>query len=148
MVESTPAKQPALSPAGFVLNIDGRNFRFSELRQVDSQIEIVEYMQSEARTGALPTRLPGKRLPPTVVLTRPMSADQSLATWHQQTVTTGTGGVASCRLDILSREGTPVASFTLESAMPTRLEIRPAQDRSILAETLTLTCDAVTRVAP
>ena len=141
----------ALTAARFELSIDGASIgAFSELAGLSSGIdaEDVDYVN---RDGNVTVKLPAKRNPPTVTLSRGMTRSIEMSAWHELVIL---GDVAAARknvtLTMYSAEGEPVARYYLENAWPAKLEIGglKAGASSVLIETVTLVCDHLQRVSP
>lgn len=150
MAEAAPAKQPAkqsaLKPAGFVLNVDERDIRFSALREIDNELEFAEHLGGTE--SPMTTKGVAKQRA-TMTLARDMTTDRSLATWQEQTADGGPAASGKpCELRVLGPEGDVVARYALESARPSRLEVRHVPERAALSEILTLLCSSIRRVDP
>ena len=78
---TTPSPHPLLE-----LTIDGHEMAlFSALSGISSSIDVVDFIQSNARENIL-KKLPGKRTPPTVTLKRGMTKNIEMAAWHELVV--------------------------------------------------------------
>jgi phage tail-like protein len=133
----------------FSLTIDGVEIaQFPELT-ISSEVEPVTLRVQDDQT--FPKQLPGKRIPPTVRLTRVQTDDLSMSAWHQSVVE---GLIAdfrkNCTLTMFSTDGKPAAKYFLENAWPAKIEISAikAGAGNGPIETVTLTCEDIQRVAP
>jgi phage tail-like protein len=142
--------QDALTAARFSITIDGHEIAvFSELQGIVSEVEPVDYLSSNANDARL-KKLPGKRVPPTVTLTRGMNNSLELWAWHEAVVL---GDIAaarkSCSLVMYQTDGKPIARYHLEMAWPAKIEIGAlkAGASEVLMETVTLVAEHIQRVA-
>jgi len=140
----------ALTAARFELSIDGHSVaQFSELSGISSAIDVVEFIQSDAKENIL-KKLPGKRNPPTVTLKRGMTRNIEMAAWHELVVL---GDVAaarkSCSLTMYNTKGEGVAKYRLDDAWPAKIEIGAlkAGASEVLMETVTIVCEFIQRVS-
>jgi phage tail-like protein len=140
----------ALTAARFELTIDGHSVaQFSELSGISSAIDVVDFIESNAKETIL-KKLPGKRTPPTVTLKRGMNKNIELSAWHELVVL---GDVAaarkSCSLTMFNTKGEPVARYHLTEAWPAKIEIGAlkAGASEVLMETVTLVCEFIQRVS-
>jgi phage tail-like protein len=140
----------ALTAARFELSIDGHSLaQFSELSGISSAIDVVDFIQSDAKENIL-KKLPGKRTPPTVTLKRGMTKNIEMAAWHELVVL---GDVAaarkSCSLTMFNTKGEPVARYHLTEAWPSKIEIGAlkAGASEVLMETVTIVCEFIQRVS-
>jgi phage tail-like protein len=140
--------QDALTAARFSITIDGHEIAaFSELQGIVSQVEPVD---STTANDARLKKLPGKRVPPTVTLTRGMNNSLELWAWHEAVVL---GDIAaarkSCSLVMYQTDGRPVARYHLEMAWPSKIEIGAlkAGASEVLMETVTIVAEHIQRVA-
>jgi phage tail-like protein len=140
----------ALTAARFELSIDGHSMaQFSELSGISSAIDVVDFIQSDAKSNTL-KKLPGKNTPPTVTLKRGMTKNIEMAAWHELVVL---GDVAaarkSCSLTMFNTKGEPVARYHLTEAWPAKIEIGAlkAGASEVLMETVTIVCEHIQRVS-
>ncbi|MEV3854149.1 phage tail protein [Streptomyces sp. NPDC050095] len=131
----------ALSASRYSLTTDG--------------VEIASFGQlGELRSAEIVLDAAGKPVAgaprPRVVLLRGWSAATELWSWHQAAVSGSPAGRRSCTLVGYGSDGKPVAKYWLEKAFPVRLDMGPVTGTSPqqLAETLTLSCDTLQRLAP
>ena len=96
-------------------------------------------------------KLPGKRMPPTVVLKRGKNNSMELWTWHES-VLMGDMAAArkSCSLVMYTTDGRPVARYHMENAWPSKIEIGGLQAGAseVLMESVTIVCEHIQRVSP
>ncbi|MPZ17662.1 MAG: hypothetical protein GEV06_07105 [Luteitalea sp.] len=117
---------------------------FSELVEISSTTHHVNRL-----TGF---RLVQPQVECTAVLRRGVTTDDELWAWYQSVVG-GVGGPLgkNAAIAILDRAGTPIVRFNLENAWPSQIEIGgfdAAGSTAIVTETVTLTCERITRAAP
>lgn len=140
----------ALTAARFELSVDGHSFaQFSELSGISSSIDVVDFIESNAK-GVQLKKLPGKRNPPQVILKRGMTKNIELAAWHELVIL---GDVAaarrSCSLNMFNTKGDPVARYHMTDAWPAKIEIGAlkAGASEVLLETVTMVCEFIQRVS-
>jgi phage tail-like protein len=148
---ATPNESP-ITASRFGISVDGVQLAvFSELQGISSGIdaEDVEYV---SRDGTVTVKLPGKRTPPTVTLTRGLTQSFELSAWHELVIL---GDVAAARknvtLTMFNVLGEPVARWHLENAWPAKFELdglKGEDGTSALIETVTLVSDHIRRVSP
>jgi phage tail-like protein len=131
--------------ARFSLTIDG-----AEIASFGELVGITTEAEPETIAAMVLKKLPGKRKPPTLTLRRGLSTDLQLATWQHSVLSGDAAARKTCHLVMYNSEGRPVARYHFENAWPSKLEVGGlvGQDRGVLYETVTLTCDSVERVAP
>jgi phage tail-like protein len=133
----------ALTAARFSIVVDGGEIAvFSQLVGIRSEVE------PDARTSEL-AKLPGKRKPPTVTLRRGQTRDLSIFAWHES-VGVKAEARKDCTLVLFDSAGRLVARYHLESAWPSTVEVGllEAGLNDVLIETVTFTCETLTRVQP
>ena len=147
------AQQPndALTAARFSITIDGYEIAsFSELQGITTEVQPVDFLESTEKEVIF-KKLPGKRMPPTLKLSRGKNQSMELWAWHEAVLQ---GNIVaarkSCSLVMYSTDGKPVARYHLEHAWPSKLEIGglKAGASEVLMETVTLVCEHIQRVAP
>ena len=126
-----------LTAARFDLSIDGHTLGiFSSLESITSEV--------------LPTtkRLPGKRTPPTVTLTRGMTRNIEMAAWHELVILGPQSARRSLSLTGFNSEGDPVMRYHLTDAWPSKVEIGAlkAGASEVLMETVTIVAEFIQRV--
>jgi phage tail-like protein len=136
--------QDALTAARFSISIDG-----VEIAQFSQLVGIRSEVQPDPHTSELANKLPGKRKPATVTLRRGQNSDLSISAWHES-VGQDAEARKNCALVMFDTAGDPVARYHLESAWPSALDIGvlEAGANDVLVETVTFTCDSLTRLAP
>ncbi|MGH9163255.1 MAG: phage tail protein [Vicinamibacteraceae bacterium] len=117
---------------------------FSELAEISSTTQHVNRL-----TGG---RLVRPNVEGIAVLRRGLTSGDELWTWYQSVIG-GLGGPQGKNVAIVmyDRAGTPIVVFNLENAWPSKIEIgslEAASDSAPVTETVTLTCERITRVAP
>ena len=135
-----------ITAARFSITIDGNEIAaFAELGGISSGIDSTE-MELSGGTGL---RLPGKRTPPTVTLTRGLTRGLELSAWHEAALAGGLATRKNADLVMYDVEGRPVARYHLENAWPAKLEIGglKAGASEVLMETITLVCEKIQRVS-
>jgi phage tail-like protein len=129
----------------FGLTVDGVQVAsFSTLGKISSEASPDDF------TGRMLKKLPGKRTPPTVTLSRGLTSDLGLFAWHQAAVEGQAAARKNADLVMFSATGDAVARYHLENAWPSKLDVEPSKSGSsgVLVETVTLMCDRLVRVAP
>jgi phage tail-like protein len=133
---------PGFEVSQFVLEVDGKVVAiFSELAGITTAIDVTE---------GLPKKLPGRKIPPAVVLKRGMNSSLELWAWHEAALNGDEKARKSCSLIMFDVAGTPLSRYHLEFAWPAKVEIGAlrAGASEVLIETVTLTCEDISRVAP
>jgi phage tail-like protein len=141
----------AITASRFSITIDGYEIAaFSELQGIQTQVDVVDFMQSSDKEVML-SKLPGKRTPPTVTLKRGKNNSMELWSWHEA-VLAGDMAAArkSCSLVMYNTDGKPVARYHMENAWPAKIEIGglKAGASEVLMESVTVVCEHIQRVAP
>jgi phage tail-like protein len=142
---ATAATNDPVTVARISLVIDGSEIAtFSDLGGIVSGIDPA---QLELSGGSV--RLPGKRTPPTVTLTRGMTNDAALWSWHDSALAGDAAARKNAELVFYSPEGVPVARFDLQHAWPSKLEVGAvkAGASEVLMETVTIVCEHIQRVS-
>jgi phage tail-like protein len=149
----------ALVASGFVVAFDGAGpAYFSELSGISSEIEPVEYIASDAKTGgAILTKQFGKKKPPTVTLKRGVDGTAGIFAWHMlcslapggAARMSGTLSLMSPPVDISGKQ-TVLSSFWLQGAWPSKVEMGniKAGASEVVLETVTFTCESITPMGP
>jgi phage tail-like protein len=135
----------AITVARFSLTIDGVEIAsFSELGGITSEAE------PDDLAGRVLKKLPGKRKPPTVTLTRGLTGDLQLFAWQQSVRDGQVGARKNADLVMFDAAGAPVARYHLQNAWPSVLSVTEVTSGSndILMETVTLACEKLDRLAP
>ena len=140
----------ALTAARFGLTVDGYEIAsFSELAGITSQVDVVDYIETGTKESLF-KKLPGKRKPPTIILTRQRSNDLRLFAWHRSSTRPGgSPDRKSCALTMYNVDGKPVKRYHLHHAWPSNLEVGGlrAGPSEVLMETVTMTCENIQRVS-
>jgi phage tail-like protein len=137
-----------IAAARFSVVVDGVEIAsFSELAGITSEIQPVDTV-SNAGSGVVLKKLPGKRTPPTLTLKRGKNQSTALWAWHQAVLDGTSAARHSASLVMYRTDGTPVARYHLENAWPSKLEVGApdASKNEVSIETLELTAEAITRV--
>jgi phage tail-like protein len=139
-----------LSAARFELSIDGHSIAvFSKLEGIVSGFDRNE-LEVVTRRGEPELKIPGKRMPQTITLSRGMTGSIELAAWHELVIL---GDVAAARrnvsLTMYDTTGDPVARYHLTNAWPSKLEIGglSAGASQLILETVTLSAEFIQRVS-
>jgi phage tail-like protein len=141
MVET--GAQQAVQAVAFSLTVDGVEIaRFSGLGGISSEIDVVEYLEGD-KTRSM---MPGRRRPPIVMLKRGMGGDTSIAAWHESVASGDVGARKNCSLKMLDAEGRVRATYALDSAWPSKLEVASIGGTSAFYETVTLVCGEIRRL--
>ncbi|MEU9255934.1 phage tail protein [Streptomyces sp. NPDC048270] len=145
----------ALSAAAFMVSFDsaGMASYFSELSGITSEIEPVEYIAADSKTGEpVLTKQFGKVKPPTVTLKRGVDGSGALFAWHEMARAAVGAARMSGTLSILGHpesvgaERPVLAKYWLWGAWPSKVEVGnlKAGTSEIVLETVTFTCERVT----
>ena len=141
----------ALTAARFSVTIDGYEIAsFSELQGITTVVEPVPFLESSDKE-VIYKQLPGKQLPPTIVLKRGKNNSMELWAWHEAV---RMGDIVAARksasLVMYNYDGQPVARYHMENAWPSKIEIGglKAGASEVLMETVTLVCESIQRVSP
>jgi phage tail-like protein len=128
----------------FSLTSDGTEIAiFSDLGGISSGID-----PSALELAGGTIKLPGKRVPPSVTLTRGMTNGAELWSWQDAALSGAAGGRKDADLVMYASDGTPVARYHLQNAWPSKLQIGAlkAGASEVLLETVTLVCEHIQRV--
>ena len=134
----------------FSIVIDGVNVAtFSELSGIVSEVQEIDFWDA-TEDGPVIKKLGGNHMrPPTLTLRSAMSGALELWAWHQ-TVRTGSVIEArrSCTLVMVDEQGKPVATYWLENAWPSKIELTGLKGgpSEVLVETVHLNFDWAQRV--
>ncbi|MFD2081713.1 conserved hypothetical phage tail region protein [Actinopolymorpha cephalotaxi] len=136
-----------LTATRFSITVDGYTIAsFSELVGITSEVEPIDSADQVAGNQ----KLLGKPLPPTVILRRGQTSDLALWTWHAAVVVGDPAAARrNCTLGMYAADGTAAASYYLEQAWPSKLEVGAvkAGPTETLYETCTFVCDRLQRLA-
>jgi phage tail-like protein len=104
---------------------------FREVTGLDSEQEVVELREMDARGNPVIRRLPGAAKWPDVTLARGLDTNDELWRWRQSVIE---GDLAQARMDctieILDFEGNPVAAYDLKQAWPAKYSVSQAAAES------------------
>lgn len=145
-----PLTQSAITASWFAIVIDDAEIAvFTELVGVTSEVVPVDLLQSGDSEVEL-HEVPGKRLPPTITLTRGMSTGTEMWAWHEAVVA-GDLAVArkDCSLVMYGTDGKVVARYHLEHAWPAKLAVvarEAGTGQHRLTETATFVCEHIQRI--
>jgi phage tail-like protein len=134
-----------VTAARFSIVIDGTQIAsFGELGGISSGIDA-----TEMELSATGLRLPAKRKPPTVVLTRGLTRGLELSAWHEAALDGGLATRKNADIVMYATDGTEIARYHLENAWPAKLEIGAlkAGASEVLMETVTIVCERIHRVS-
>lgn len=143
-------KSQTLTSATFVIEwmAGGNSAVFSELAGISTEIEQIEYMETQGTKPAF-GRFLGKAKPPTVTLKRSMSNGPDTSwiwAWHAMARSGATDAFKHTTLKLFSAgSDKPVKTYLLSNAIPTKLEIQgmKAGGSEVVLQTVTLQCDAI-----
>jgi phage tail-like protein len=139
-----------MSASTFVIQVDGVNVAtFSELAGINTEVEPVEYI-STGPEGIIHTKQFGKTKPPSVTLKRGLDSESKMWAWHQAVLRGDPTARKTCSLQLFAaaaspRSGTPIITYLLENAWPSKLEIggMKAGSSEVVTETVVLHCDQI-----
>lgn len=142
-------KGQTLTSATFVVECEGKSAAFSELGGINSEVEQTEYMEAGPK-GPTYGRFLGKAKPPTVTVKRSMTTGPDTSwiwAWHAQARTLNKLAYKDTTLKLFAagQGETPVKTYYLSNAIPTKVEIAgmKAGGTEVVLQTLTLMCDAI-----
>ena len=122
---------------------------FSELGGISSEIEAGEYMEAGEK-GPTFGRFIGRAKPPTVTLKRAMSSGGDTTwiwEWHAKARMADSNAYRHTTLKLFraGNSETPVKSYLLSNAFPTKVEIAgmKAGATEVVVQTVTLQCDNI-----
>jgi phage tail-like protein len=135
------ADHDALTAARFELTVDG--VPVASFFQLVSLSWGIDPQDLELAAGGVV--LPGRRIPPTVVLKRGMTRGLELQDWLEAALGGVEGARKSCSLTMYNIKGDPVARYHLENAWPAKIEIGSlkAGSSEVLIETVVIVADAI-----
>ncbi|WP_170305100.1 phage tail protein [Kitasatospora viridis] len=139
-----------MSASTFVIQVDGIQVAsFSELSGINTEVEPVEYISSGVG-GIVHTKQYGKTKPPAVTLARGLDTQTYMWAWHQAVLMGDPAARKTCSLQLFAagsspKSATPIITYVLENAWPSRLEIGAmrAGSTDVINETVTLYCDQI-----
>jgi phage tail-like protein len=135
-----------ITAARFVINIDGMETSFSKLSGITSEVEPAEYISVDPTGGIVHTKQFGKTKPPTVTLERGVDTNSQMWVWHQAALEGHPNARRSATLKLLDAGGNTQASYLLEGAWVSKLDIGAlkAGDSAVVCETVQIVCDKIT----
>lgn len=143
------ARTSILSTATFKISCEGGGSAvFSELGGISSEVEQAEYMEAGEK-GPVFGRFIGRAKPPTVTLKRSMSTGSDTTwiwAWHALARTGVPAAYRDTQLALIpAGQSTPVKTYTLSNAIPTKVEIAgmKAGGTEVVIQTVTLMCDEI-----
>jgi phage tail-like protein len=146
---SPQARDEALTSATFQIESAGQVANFSELAGISTEIETVEYMEAGEK-GPMFGRFFGKAKPPTVTLKRAMGNNKDTTwiwTWHAAARQSQSAAFRDTTLKLFTagKPDTPVKSYLLTNAIPTKVEIAgmKAGGTEVVMQSVTLQCDNI-----
>jgi phage tail-like protein len=129
----------------FGLEIDGVMIKqITEVSGLKIEQDVIDYKANSDDGKYTVKRLPGRRKPPEITLTRGLTADNSFEQWikdsHLGKMTDARKGGAIIVFDF---EGTPIKRYVMTNCWAKSLEIgsMKAGDTSVLTEKLVITCE-------
>jgi phage tail-like protein len=144
------ATQDPITASRFSITIDGYEIAaFSELKGITTEVKPVEHLESTDKELVL-KKLPGKREPATVELSRGKTSDMALWAWHEAVLQ---GDILAARksasLVMYGADGKPVARYHMENAWPSIVKVGAlkAGANDVLMETVTIVCETLQRVS-
>ena len=141
-----PDEDPGVGHS-FGLELDGVLVaRFTEVSGLGVEYDVVELKQNTPDGKYVVKRLPGRRKPAEVTLTRGLTSDGAFDDWVRA-VGEGSGTAGRSAAVVLHDEaGQVLRRFTLVNAWPSKLEIgaRAAGGSTVLTERLVITADDIT----
>jgi phage tail-like protein len=138
---------PVITAARFIIQIDGYQVAFSELSGIKSEVEPVEYISADAKTGNIVhTKQFGKTKPPTVTLKRAVDNDTSIWAWHELALLGDPKAAQTCTLLLQDAGGQTLITYILDKAWPSKVDIAglKAGASEVVIETVELVCDGIT----
>ncbi|NBH06053.1 phage tail protein [Amycolatopsis sp. SID8362] len=139
----------AISAARFVISVtglagDSTNIAFSELSGIKMEVEEAEYV-SATKSGISLAKLYGKTKPCEVSLKRGLDQDSSLWMWHQLVQEKSPSARKSCSLLLQDSAGNTKATYHLENAWPSKLDVDglKAGSSETVKMSVVLKCDSI-----
>jgi phage tail-like protein len=142
---ATGTTPSVISASSFVINIDGVEVTFSELSGINSEVEPVEYISSDASGAILHTKQFGKTKPPKVTLKRAVDDSTAIWAWHQLVLAGDPTAAKSCSLALKDAARNTLITYVLENAWPAKVDIAglKAGASEVVMETVEIVCDAI-----
>jgi len=120
---------------------------FDELLGIAQEVEVVEAQDGGASGPAFTRRRPGRQKLTDVTLRRPLSDDLTVAAWYQEVLSGEISAFRNVTLTAYDRINKPIARYTLVNAWPLKVDVGALTDEQGMYETVTLTCEAILRIA-
>jgi phage tail-like protein len=111
-------------------------------------IDFAEFAEADGlpTATAAPKKLPGRTVPPTIVLKRGKNQSLGLRRWYDAAREDSAVAAKGASLVMYRTDGKPVARYHLENAWPSKLETRGrAGAPGAPIKSLTLVCSAISR---
>jgi phage tail-like protein len=144
---ATGTSPPVISASSFVISIDGVEVTFSELSGINSEVEAVEYISSDAQGNIVHTKQFGKTKPPKITLKRAVDDQGSgvIWAWHQLVLTGDPTASKSCSLALKDAQRNTLLTYTLENAWVSKIDISGLKSgqSEVVMETTEIVCDAI-----
>jgi phage tail-like protein len=131
---------------GFGLELDGvRVAGFQEVSGLAVEHDVVELEQQTPDGTYVVKRLPGRRKPGEVTLTRGLTTDSALDDWVRSVAEGSEPAHRAAAVVLHDEAGEVLRRFTLRNAWPSKLEIGSlvADGTAVLTEKLVLTVDGI-----
>ena len=108
----------------FALEVDGvRVATLTEVSGLALERDVVEVKETAADGTFVIKRIPGRRRPGEVLLTRGLTDDRTFEHWVRDPVHGPGAGHGAVSIVVFDVQGRPVATYALAEAWPRRLEI-------------------------
>jgi phage tail-like protein len=138
--------------ARFEITLDGHSMaQFSELQGISTEVETIDYVESRDNVVLLLNRFVRAQPPISLRLVRPRGSDTRIFTWHQLAKANPVTYRKKCTLALYGVRFEPVATWCLESAWPSKIELGGLTSVGgglMPAEKVTLVCDGLYRISP
>ena len=107
----------------FQLRLDGSEAigKFREVSGLDTESEIIEQKEVDANGNPVIVKVPGNLKWSNIELKRGIDTDKGLWEWRYQVETEGPDAARTdCTLELLDYDGSPIATYTLMQAWPSK----------------------------
>jgi phage tail-like protein len=142
----------AITASIFSVAVDGYEIaQFSELTGISTEVAVIDFMENTSRADTVLKKLPGKHMPPTIVLKRGKNMSMEMWAWHQAVLE---GDIAGARksgsIVMYAYDGSPVARYHFENAWCSKISVGGLKSgaNEVLMEEVTIVCERLQRVAP
>lgn len=118
-----PAAQKPRPTNHFRLNVGGKEAvgQFREVSGLDSESEIIEQKEVDAQGRPTIIKVPGNQKWSNVELKRGIDIDMGLYEWRKMVEEGGPDAARTdCTLELLDYDGSPIATYTIVQAWPTK----------------------------